>query len=204
MKDIRQRMIEDMKLRKLTPGTQATYLEAVRVLVRHYNRRLDEITQEQVRDFLLYLIDSKGYAKSTYTVLNYLAHYIHRVAITNSRIISADNGKVTFRYKESKSGARIKTMTVSAEEFIRRFLQHVLPAGVHKVRYYGLWSSSNRKKLSKVQQILTQLGNDQQARFEEDTDAEAPPPSEARPCPHCQRGTLIWIGRLPRQGRAPP
>ena len=68
MKDIRQRMIEDMKLRGLTPGTQATYLEAVKVLARHYNSRLDEITQEQVRDFLLYLIDSKGYAKSTYQV----------------------------------------------------------------------------------------------------------------------------------------
>jgi hypothetical protein len=68
MEDIRQRMIEDMKLRGLTPCNQATYLEAVKVLARHYNRRLDEITQEQVRAFLLYLIDSKGYAKSTYKV----------------------------------------------------------------------------------------------------------------------------------------
>ncbi len=51
MKDIRQRMIEDMKLRGLTPGTQATYLEAVKVLAKHYNRRLNEIMQEQVRDF---------------------------------------------------------------------------------------------------------------------------------------------------------
>ena len=61
MKDIRQRMIEDMKLRGLTPCTRATYLEAVKVLARYYNSRLDEITQEQVRDFLLYLLDSKGY-----------------------------------------------------------------------------------------------------------------------------------------------
>jgi len=68
MKDVRQRMIEDMKLRGLTASTQATYLEAVKVLARHYNSWLDEITQEQVRDFLLYLIDSKGYAKSTYKV----------------------------------------------------------------------------------------------------------------------------------------
>jgi len=68
MEDIRQRMIEDMKLRGLSPCTQATYLEAVKVLARHYNSRLDEITKEQVRDFLLYLLDSKGYAKSTYKV----------------------------------------------------------------------------------------------------------------------------------------
>ncbi len=98
----------------------------------------------------------------------------------------------------------MKTMTVSAEEFIRRFLQHVLPAGVHKVRYYGLWSSSNRKHLRKMQQTLTQSGNDQQERLEEDMDAEVSALSEARPCPHCQKGMLIRIGRLPRQGRAPP
>ena len=78
MKDIRQRMIEDMKLRGLTPSTQATYLEAVKVLARHYNRRLDEITQEQVRDFLLYLIESKGYAKSTYKVYMYAIKFLYQ------------------------------------------------------------------------------------------------------------------------------
>jgi len=138
------------------------------------------------------------------TVLNYLARYIHRVAIANSRILSVDNGNVTFRYKNSKSNAHIKTMTVNAEEFIRRFLQHALPAGVHKVRYYGLWSPSNRKKLLGLQQILTKSGNDEQERFEEDIDAEVSAPSESGQCPHCQKGTLVWIGRLPRQGRAPP
>jgi len=151
----------------------------------------------------LNVITAAGCSMRTRTVLNYLARYIHRVAITNSRIISIDNGKVTFRYKDS-NGAQTKTMTVSAEEFIRRFLQHVLPAGVHKVRYYGLWSPSNRRKLLKIQQTLPQSGNDQPEGFEEDMDAEAPSSSEARQCPHCQKGTLVWIGRLFRQGRAPP
>jgi len=150
-----------------------------------------------------WVVHCKPAVQGSCAVLNYLARYIHRVAITNSRIISADNGKVTFRYKGS-GGAQIRTMTVSAQEFIRRFLQHVLPAGVHKVRYYGLWSPSNRKKLCKLQQILIPLGNNQQVRFEEDTDAQASVLSEARECPHCQKGTLIWIRRLPRQGRAPP
>jgi len=58
-------MTEDMKLMGWTPGTQATYPEAVKALARHYSRRPDEITQEQVRDYLLYLIEPKGYAKST-------------------------------------------------------------------------------------------------------------------------------------------
>jgi hypothetical protein len=111
---------------------------------------------------------------------------------------------VTFRYKNSKRGAYIKTMTVNAAEFIRRFLQHALPAGVHKVRYYGLWSPSNRKKLLELQQSLTQSENDQQERFEEDIDEEVSAPSEPRLCPHCKKGTLVCIGRLSRRGRAPP
>lgn len=150
-----------------------------------------------------WIVHCKPAVQGTRTVLNYLARYIHRVAITNSRVISADDGKVTFRYKDS-GGAPTKTMTVNAEEFIRRFFQHVLLKSVHKVRYYGLWSPSHRKNLSKLQHILTQSGNDRQVRIEEDTDVETPPSSEARKCRHCQKGTLIWIRRLPRQGRAPP
>ena len=80
MKDIRQRMVEDMKLRGLTPGTQATYLEAVKVLARHYNPRLDEITQEQVRDFLLYLIESKRCAKTTFNVDHHQFNDISKTA----------------------------------------------------------------------------------------------------------------------------
>jgi hypothetical protein len=151
-----------------------------------------------------WVVHCKPAVQGTRTVLNYLARYIHRVAITNSRILSVDNDNVTFRYKDSKSGAYIKTMTVGAEEFIRRFLQHALPAGVHKVRYYGLWSPSNRKKLLELQQTLSQSENVEQERLEEDIDEEVSPPSESRLCPYCQKGTLVCIGRLPRQGRAPP
>jgi hypothetical protein len=151
-----------------------------------------------------WVVHCKPAVQGTRTVLNYLARYIHRVAIANSRILSVDNGNVTFRYKDSKSGAYIKTMTVGAEEFIRRFLQHALPAGVHKVRYYGLWSPSNRKKLLEIQQILDQSGNDHQEQLEEDSDEEIPAQSESRQCPYCQKGTLVWIGRLSRLERAPP
>ncbi len=187
------------------------YLVPVKALSRLFRGRFLYSISKHFKDIELpkairkkdWVVHCKPAVQGTRTVLNYLARYIHRVAITNSRIISADNNKVTFRYKGS-GGAQTRTMTVSAEEFIRRFLQHVLPAGVHKVRYYGLWSPSNRKKLLEVQQILTQSGNDQQVELEEDVDVEAPQSSEVRKCPHCQRGTLIWIRRLPRQGRAPP
>ena len=95
-------------------------------------------------------------------------------------------------------------MTVGAGEFIQRFLQHALPAGVHKVRYYGLWSPSKRKKLLELQQTLIQSENDEPERLEEDIDVEVSALSEPRQCPHCKKGTLVCIGHLSRQGRAPP
>jgi hypothetical protein len=188
------------------------YLVPVKALSRLFRGIFLDRIRRQFEDIHLpqsiwqkeWVVHCKPAVQGTRTVLNYLARYIHRVAITNSRIISIDDGKVTFRYKDSQSGAYTKTMTVSAEEFIRRFLQHVLPAGVHKVRYYGLWSPSNRKKLLEIQQTLSQSGNDQPERIEEDVDAEVSAPSAPRQCPHCKKGTLVCIGRLFRRGRAPP
>jgi hypothetical protein len=187
------------------------YLVPVKALSRLFRGNFLNSIRRQFEDINLpkpirqkeWVVHCKPAVHGTGVVLNYLARYIHRVAVTNSRIISADNGKVSFRYKNS-GGTQTKIMTVSVQEFIRRFLQHVLPAGVHKVRYYGLWSPSNRKKLLEVQQILTQSGNDQQVQIEEDVEVEMPPSPEPRQCPHCQTGMLIWIARLPQQGRAPP
>ena len=91
-------------------------------------------------------------------VLQYLARYVHRIAITNNRILSINNREVTFRYKEEKRKkkrvSRWRTMTLPAMEFIRRFLQHVPPKGFHKVRYYGLLSSANRPLVRQVQLLL--------------------------------------------------
>ncbi len=91
---------------------------------------------------------------TTDKTLSYLARYIHQTAITNSRIIAVDRGKVTFRYKNSRD-CRWKIMTLEASEFIRRFLQHVLPRGFHKVRYYGFLSPRNRSLLEQIRRELT-------------------------------------------------
>jgi|WetSurMetagenome_2_1015567.scaffolds.fasta_scaffold28883_3 hypothetical protein len=146
-------------------------------------------------------------------VLEYLGRYVYRVAITNRRILDIENGKVTFRYKESKTG-QAKTMTLDAMEFIRRFLQHVLPQGTHKVRYYGLWSPTNRKLRQRLQLLLGGLpSRDDPAREKKTTASMAMEPSPpARRCPECGRGLLIPTARRPRQprrtlefrGRAPP
>jgi hypothetical protein len=81
--------------------------------------------------------------------LKYLAPYIFRVAIGNRRIIRAANGKVTFRYRASDTG-QFRTCTLTAEEFLRRFLQHVLPKGFVKVRYYGLFSPARSHQLGVI------------------------------------------------------
>ncbi|MGA2937713.1 MAG: IS91 family transposase [Syntrophobacteraceae bacterium] len=85
--------------------------------------------------------------------LRYLAPYVYRVALSNNRIEHVGDTSVTFRYRESDSGV-LRRMTLAPMEFIRRFLQHVLPDGFHKVRYYGLLSPSNRKMLKLLQNIL--------------------------------------------------
>jgi hypothetical protein len=77
-------------------------------------------------------------------VLKYLARYTHRVAISNQRLLSMEDGQVTFRYKDYAAGQRSKTMTLSAEEFLRRFVQHVLPRGFVKIRHYGLLAPRGR------------------------------------------------------------
>jgi hypothetical protein len=85
--------------------------------------------------------------------LKYLAPYIFRVAISNNRLINLDHDQVTFRYRDTESG-REKRCTLGTEEFIRRFLQHVLPRNFVKVRYYGLFSPSLRKKLNSLRKNL--------------------------------------------------
>ena len=73
-------------------------------------------------------------------VLKYLARYVHRVAISNHRLVALEDGQVTFRYKDYKRGHRLHTRTLEAVEFLRRLMLHVLPQGLHKVRYFGfLW-----------------------------------------------------------------
>ena len=80
-------------------------------------------------------------------VLAYLSRYTHRVAISNSRLIACDDRGVTFRWKDYREHGRTryKTMTLQTEEFMRRFLLHVLPSGFHRIRHYGLLANANRK-----------------------------------------------------------
>jgi hypothetical protein len=88
-------------------------------------------------------------------VLDYVGRYTHRVAISNHRLLDIENGQVQFRYKDYRQDGQQKTMTLSADEFIRRFLLHVLPDGFHRIRYYGFLGNRYRQeKLERCRQLL--------------------------------------------------
>jgi hypothetical protein len=136
-------------------------------------------------------------------VLNYLARYVHRVAITNSRVLSMDDGLIRFRYKDSRQ-RMWKIMTLQASEFIRRFLQHVLPWGFHKVRYYGILAPSNRHLLGKAKELLADQSVSPTDHRQ--NDPRDPSQAEVQPmlCPSCKIGHLFFIGTVAPKERSPP
>ncbi|NQU84479.1 MAG: IS91 family transposase [Mariniphaga sp.] len=107
----------------------------------------DDVKSFEVLKNKLYLKNWNVYSKKPFggpdSVIKYLGNYTHRVAISNHRIISDDDGKITFRYKDYKSGVFNKTITLDADEFIGRFLRHILPCGFYKIRYFGILASVN-------------------------------------------------------------
>jgi hypothetical protein len=174
---------------------------------------------EQLRDpgaFARYLeplrhIDWVVYAKPPFggpaQVLHYLGRYTHRVAISNNRLLSIDAGKVTFRWKDYRHHDQQKIMTLEAEEFIRRFLLHVLPDGFPRIRHYGFLSHRYRKaKLSLCRQLLgmkltpvaPEPRPDYRDLYEKLTG------KSLRECPVCHQGTMVRVALLPPLSRAPP
>lgn len=152
--------------------------------------------------------DGVGYAKPPFAgpaqVLEYLGRYTHRVALSNARLVSVDADQVRFRWKDYAHGNRVKTMTLPAEEFLRRFLLHVLPGGFVRIRHFGFCANRGRTaKLARCRELLTA------------GPSEAPPVPETVAslmlrltgvdlprCPVCRVGRLQVVGRL-RPGTLP-
>jgi hypothetical protein len=134
-------------------------------------------------------------------VLAYLSRYTHRVAVSNRRLISFDETGVTFRYKDyRRDGAeRQRTMTLAADEFIRRFLLHVLPKGFHRIRHYGLLATAGRQaNVARARKLLA-------APAPSETEELAPEPGQRPPCPCCGgRMVVIEVFQRSAQPRAPP
>jgi len=140
------------------------------------------------------------------TVLAYLSRYTHRVAIANSRLIAADRNGVTFRCKNYrlKGRKRYKTMTLAPHEFIRRFLIHVLPKGLHRIRHYGLFANGNRvNNIAKARELLDVPAPANTA--DDDDKSSNDTTAGTRPCPCCG-GHMVIIETFERGAwpRAPP
>ncbi len=145
------------------------------------------------------------YAKAPFAgpeaVLAYLSRYTHRVAISNRRLIAFDQSHITFRYKDYRRNGtdRQQVMTLAADEFIRRFLLHVLPRGFHRIRHYGLLAGSARKaSLARARRLLNAAAPSDDDTFNE--------PDEFRPSCPCCGGRMIVIETFERwrQPRGPP
>src|SRR5262249_52984341 len=145
------------------------------------------LRQQYASDWVVY---SKPPFGGPRQVLKYLARYTHRVAISNSRLESLANGRVTFRVKDYADGGHSKPLTLDAVEFLRRFVQHVLPKGFMKIRHYGLLAHAQRaerlrvcRRLLLVATVASQLPTADPARIE---------PAQPRCCPACGGTRLIY------------
>jgi len=135
-------------------------------------------------------------------VLDYVGRYTHRVAISNNRLLNIENGRVCFEWKDYRAGGQVKTMTLSADEFIRRFLLHVLPDGFQRIRYYGFLGNRYRKqKLDQCRRLLgmpnpadttNTAEKDYRDRYEQLTGISL------QQCPECKQGCMVLVEILPR------
>ncbi|MEJ2010105.1 MAG: IS91 family transposase [Acidobacteriota bacterium] len=143
------------------------------------------------------------HAGSGEKVLDYLARYVLRIAISNSRLEKLEQGELTFRYRDNQT-QQLHHLTVPAQDFMQRFLQHVLPKGFVKVRTYGLWSATQQELLAKIQAQLAQTPT-------------AHPPPQKQPdqltststaplplCPKCKLGHMIFIAAIAPERKRPP
>ena len=153
------------------------------------NRLLEQLMQ---KDWVVY---TNPWLKQPQTVINYLARYTFRTALSDARIQSVDEQGVALSYKDYQDNDRWKTLKLKGEELIRRFLLHVMPKGLMRIRHYGFLANCCRKK--KLAQIRDVLGQPQPAQQSGETanDPQGTGPREEQPdawhCPHCKKGNLL-------------
>lgn len=142
------------------------------------------------KDWNVYLKKAFGGVNS---VLKYLGRYTHRVAISNNRLISATNEKVSFRYKDNRSGGKIKIMELETNEFIRRFLQHILPENFYKIRYIGILATvhAQTKKAQCIALIHTRIEMPVLEGLNAVSVVELIAMPDILLCPKCKKGKLV-------------
>jgi len=138
------------------------------------------------------------YAKAPFAgpekLIGYLGRYTHRVAISNDRIVGLDDGQVLFRWRDYRDNSTMKTMPLAADEFIRRFLLHILPSGFMRIRHYGLFANRHRKvKLAKCRAALDQPEPKPRAKPSVETLMQHLTGRDILACPQCDKGRLQLV-----------
>lgn len=190
--------------RKWVPARQADWLLPVAKLGAGFRRRMDEALRAAAPAAHASIpagtwrqpwIAHCQPAGAGAAVVRYLARYVARTAISDERILAANAHTVRFAYTDTRTQAR-RECTLRAAEFLRRYLQHVPPTGQHRVRYFGWLHPAARARLRQVETLL-----------QKPIVVAAPPPAPLPwhlRCPHCAHFSLVRVGTLPRQARAPP
>jgi hypothetical protein len=191
-----------------------TFLLPIKALARKVRGKFRALLQQRCPNLVVpdivwhtpWIAHVTAWGQGEQAVFDYLARYVFRIAITNARIVGLDAAGVTFDYRNRKAGQR-RTCRLSGDEFMRRFLQHVLPRGFHKVRYFGLWHPAHRQDAARVRQML-QLQAPPPIKLLPEAAVPSPDPTEAevatvlpiepRICPHCHQGRLIFIRTFSR------
>jgi hypothetical protein len=171
-----------------------------------YNQgKLERVTRSNEVDVLLdslmqtpWVVFAKPCLQRARSIVDYLGRYTHRIALSDSRLSHMDRKQVSFRYRDYRDNQK-KVMTLSGTEFLRRFLQHVLPKGFMRVRHFGwLANASRAKKLPLIRTAITQgKGEPQEARVEK-TDQQ-PERFEGLPCPCCKKAIMSISGLIKPQ-----
>jgi hypothetical protein len=187
------------------------FLLPIKALARKLRGKVRALLQQRCPDLVVpdvvwhadWIAHVTAWGQGEQAVLDYLARYVFRVAITNARITGLDQADVTFTWRDRKSGQR-RTCRLSGAEFMRRFLQHVLPRGFHKIRYFGLWHPAHRQQAIRVRQMLQlqapppTVPLPDRAVAPPDPTAATPLAPEPRICPHCHHGRLILVRTFTR------
>ncbi len=158
------------------------------------------LTKLRAKDWVVYAKPPFG---GPGQVLAYLGRYTHRIAITNERLLACENGAVRFRYRDYAHGNKVKVMRLPAEEFIRRFLLHVLPKGFMRIRHYGLLANRHRTEHLAACRVALDVPTPAPAEPETvEAFLSRVLGTDANRCPHCGQGRLRPVSLLPPLPRA--
>jgi hypothetical protein len=190
---------------ELSADFRDAFCKGLNALYRKGELLLSGVVNERLKDPLQWeamLSEMTGkkwevYAKEPFggpeKVLDYMGRYVHRVAISNHRLISVQEGRVRFSYRDNREGGKLKEMNLAAEEFIGRFLQHVLPGGLMRIRYYGFLQGGQREeKLKRIRELLGDH-SEKPRSIKETIEALYERLTGVNPCicPICSKGRMV-------------